>query len=105
MKNEHLILTEKINDGVCRFAAKGRVDSISSDMLLSNLEKALNEGQKTIILDMSQIIYLSSMGIRVILKVYKKAMESGGSFYIEHPSNVVENVLGMTALKEILTSS
>jgi anti-anti-sigma factor len=71
-------------------------------VLLFKLETALNDGQKTIILNMSQIEYLSSIGIRVILKTYKQALEADGKFNIEHPSEIVKNILGMVALKELM---
>ncbi|MCL1958562.1 MAG: STAS domain-containing protein [Spirochaetes bacterium] len=102
MKDENLEVTEEIKDGICRFVAKGRVDANSADVLLYKLETALKDGQKTIILNMTQVEYLSSIGIRVILKTYKQASEAGGKFHIERPSEIVKNVLGMTALKELL---
>jgi anti-anti-sigma factor len=104
MKNEILEITEKISGGICRLVAKGRIDSNSAETLLFFLEKAVNEGQKAIILNMLQVEYLSSIGIRVILKTYKQLMETGGTFKIEHPSEIVKNVLGMTALKEMLVT-
>ena len=104
MKNENLIITESIDDGVCKLTARGRVDSNSADSLLDKLEEVLNNGQKIIILNMSQVVYLSSIGIRVILKIYKQAAEAGGRFNIERPSEVVKNVLGMAALKEMLVT-
>ena len=104
MKDENLEVTEEIKDGICRFVAKGRVDANSADVLLYKLETALKDGQKTIILNMTQVEYLSSIGIRVILKTYKQALEAGGKFNIERPSEIVKNVLGMTALKELLVT-
>jgi len=105
MKEENLEVTEEIKNGVCRLVAKGRVDANSADVLLFKLDSALENGHKKIILNMSQVEYLSSIGIRVILKTYKQAMEAGGKFNIEHPSEIVKNVLGMTALKELLVES
>ena len=104
MKDENLVISKSAVDGVCKITAKGRVDSNSADSLLFALESALNEGQKTIILNMSQVEYLSSVGIRVILKIYKQAGESGGTFNVERPSEIVKNVLGMVALKEMLVT-
>jgi anti-anti-sigma factor len=104
MKDENLEVTEEIKNGICRLVAKGRVDANSADVLLYKLETALKDGHKTIILNMTQVEYLSSIGIRVILKTYKQALEAGGKFNIEHPSEIVKNVLGMTALKELLVA-
>jgi anti-anti-sigma factor len=102
MEDNTLEITENISDGICRVTAKGRVDTNNADMLLEKLENAMNNGSKNIILNMYHIDYLSSIGIRVILKIYKQATETGGKFKIEQPSKIVKNVLGMVALKELL---
>ena len=102
MENQDLKITEKLDNGIFHVYAKGRLDSNTADILLVKLESALNDGQKTIILNMSQVDYLSSIGIRVILKIFKQASENGGSFNIDRPSEIVRNVLGMVALKEML---
>jgi anti-sigma B factor antagonist len=102
MSNDTLEITESINDEICKFTAKGRIDSNSADKLQEKLENALNNGQKKLILNMSQVEYLSSIGVRVILKTFKQAAESGGTFNIEKPSKIVKNILGMVALKEML---
>jgi anti-anti-sigma factor len=104
MKNDTLVIIEEEKNGICRLAAKGRVDANSADVLLNKLETAINNGQKRIILNMSNVEYLSSIGIRVILKTYKQVSEAGGKFNIEYPSEVVKNVLGMTALNEMLVT-
>jgi len=105
MKEESLEITQKVDDGVCRITVKGRIDSNSSDGLLLKLEKAIEEGNKNIVLNMFQVEYLSSGGIRVILKTYKKLSEEGGSFKIERPSEIVRNVIGMVALNEMLITN
>jgi len=104
MIDENLQITQSVDQGICTFSAKGRIDSNSADLLLGKLENAINDGQKSIILNMSQIEYLSSIGIRVILKIYKQVSELGGAFNISRPSEIVKNVLGMVALQEMLVT-
>jgi len=102
MKEEELEITEEKIHGAVKFVLKGRVNAASADSLEYRLENALTEGQKNLVVNMSQVEYLSSVGIRVILKIYKKAAEAGGKFSVERPSENVKNVLGMVALKEML---
>ena len=105
MKNEEFnISTEEIREGA-RFTLKGRVNSSNAEELQQKLEEALNTGIKNIILNMLRVEYLSSAGIRVILKIYKDVKVAGGKFGIEMPSQNVKNVLGMTALDEMLISN
>jgi anti-sigma B factor antagonist len=105
MTEENLEITQNVVDGVCKISLKGRVDSNTSDSLQEKLEAAIEEGNKNILLNMFHVVYLSSIGIRIILKTYKSLSEEGGSFKIEHPSETVKNVLGMVALKELLVTN
>ncbi|MDR0301789.1 MAG: STAS domain-containing protein [Treponema sp.] len=104
MNDETLSITESISEGTCNLTAKGRIDSNSAALLQEKLENALKTDKKNIILNMYEIKYLSSIGIRVILKIYKQAKETGITFNISHPSEFVKNVLGMVALKEMLVT-
>ena len=100
-KNEFIITKEETPEGL-RFSVEGRVDSVNSPALMSELDKAIKEGAKRIVLYMYKVEFLSSAGIRVILKTHRDITKAGGSFAIEHPSANVRNVLGMAALNEML---
>ena len=91
------------SEGITRFIIQGRVNSKNSPVLQFKLEDALKDGDTNIALDMSQVEFLSSDGIRIILKIYKQAEKACGKFRIERPSENVRNVLGMVALNEMLT--
>jgi len=104
MEEEILTFTEKIDGETCNLYAKGRIDSNSADILKEKLENALKAEYKAIIINMSQVKYLSSIGIRVILNIYKQAKEADKKFNISRPSEFVKNVLGMVALKEMLVT-
>ena len=102
MKEQDLeVTTEKVNDKI-RFILRGRISLITAPTLQFKLDEAMKNGEMKIILNMLQVSFLSSAGIRIILKTHKKATENGGSFGIEDPSENVKNVIGMTALDELL---
>ena len=102
MSNEDFVITKEKNPICSRFTIKGRVNLINAPELQHKLEQALKDGELDIVLNMSHVDFLSSAGIRVILKTHKDAMRAGGSFGIEQPSENVRNVLGMAALEEML---
>ena len=102
MSNEDFTIDEEISGEVSKFFLKGRITSMNANVLQYKLNDAITKGQTNIVVNMMQVVFLSSAGIRVLLMFYKKAKEAGGSFYIESPSENVENVLGMTALDEML---
>ena len=102
MKSESIVITEeKTSEGLI-MTLRGRWDSTNSVVMEHKLTQAIEDGQTNIVLNMLGVEYLSSIGIRVILKTYKNLKEAGGSFGIEMPSECVKNVLGMVALEEML---
>ena len=102
MADNEFDMTEESGDGFSKFFVKGRITSISANVLQHNLGEAFSKGKTKVIVNMMQVNFLSSAGIRVLLMFYKKAKAEGGSFHIEEPSENVINVLGMTALDEML---
>ncbi len=70
----------------------------------SVLDNAFNEGCTHIVINMSLVYLFSSAGIRVIIAMYKRLKKIDGKLRIEAPSDNVKNVLGMTALDELLAT-
>ena len=102
MKSESIDITQEKTSAGLKLILRGRWDSTNSAAMERKLALALEDGQTNIVLNMLGVEYLSSIGIRVILKAYKNLKETGGSFGIEMPSECVKNVLGMVALDEML---
>ena len=100
--SDEFSINEENDSEVFKLFVKGRVNSLSSNVLQHNLNEAFRTGRKNIIVNMMEVAFLSSAGIKVLLMFYKKAKAEGGSFYIENPSENVINVLGMTALDDML---
>jgi len=102
VKNDDFTISEEITGELTRFYVKGRVTSVSANVLQHKLNEAVRENKKDIIVNMMEVTFLSSAGIKVLLVFFKRAKVEGGSFYVESPSENVVNVLGMTALDEML---
>ena len=102
MKETDFTLTKEKNEKGFRFIIKGHISSAYADHLQSELDAALREKPASIILTMSDVVYLSSSGLKVILKTYKDAQNAGSTFGIETPSKNVIDILKMTALEGLL---
>ena len=85
-----------------RYILQGRIGSEESNILQHELLEAERGGCSHLVINMRQVTFLSSAGIRVLLMFFKRAKGSG-SFHIEDPSDNVTNVLGITALREMIT--
>jgi len=99
---DELVVKKDVLPELVKFTITGRIYSSNADILEKHLEKALEEKSFNIILNMDQVDYISSIGIRVILKIYMEAKKAGGNLEIEMPSENVRNVLKITALDEML---
>ena len=102
METETLEITKSIVGEVVRFSIKGRISSSTSAKFTREMNTAISSRQSRIILDMSEVQFLSSLGIRTILSTYKQCVALGGKLQITNPSPCVVNVLGMAALNTLL---
>ena len=101
--NDQLSITEEERGPASvRLAISGRIDALNSSVLETRLSHELDAGCVDIVLDMIAVRFLSSLGIRAILKTFKEAKKRGGGLLIADPSDIVKNVIGMTALDEML---
>lgn len=89
---------------------KGRLDAASSPEFRDALESLFAEGRYRIVLDMSQLEYLSSPGLRVLIEGRKRArdlkltdLEGGDIRIAAMPQRIKEvfDLTGFTALFEI----
>ena len=86
----------------------GRVDSDSAPQLDAALAQLLAGGNNKIVLDLKDVDYMSSAGLRAIVKAAQVAQKAGGDFRLAAVSNAVEVVLrtvGMLQMFKLYTSS
>lgn len=81
---------------------KGRLDGYWSDHFAATLDDLVRKGTHQIRVQMAEIAFLSSAGIRVILKYYKQLQSIGGGLIISEPSEAVRKVLELSGLKMLL---
>jgi anti-anti-sigma factor len=82
----------------------GRLDGYWSDHLKSALTEVVRGGTHHIRLDCSQVSFLSSAGIGVLMKFHKDLGRINGTFQVINPSVPVSTVLRMTRLDAFLVS-
>ena len=64
---------------------KGRVDSESAPEFDTALAKLLNDNRSKIVLNLQGVEFLSSAGLRAMVKALKGAQKSGGQCLTLHP--------------------
>lgn len=79
----------------------GRLDTSTAPQLDAELKSSLG-GVKNLILDMKDLAYLSSAGLRVILAA-QKVMNRQGKMVVRHVNETIMEIFDVTGFVDILT--
>ena len=82
-------------------AISGRLDTLSSPDFEKEMEPAI-EGVKELIIDLKDLDYISSAGLRVILSIQKNMAEKGG-LKVTNVNDIIMEIFDVTGFAEILT--
>lgn len=74
----------------------GRLDTPASQEITPKMEALKTDAKGTIVLDCSQLTYISSSGLRIFLSLRKAAAEKGGKVIVKSISNDIRSVFMMT---------
>ena len=87
-------ITEKEN--VINVILSGRLDTAASQQVMTDLQPVIDQADKTIILDCTDLSYISSSGLRIFLTVRKAASTKGGKVIVRNISSEIRQVFMMT---------
>ena len=71
-------VTEKRQNGVIILVPKGRLDSNTSDDFEKRLLGLVGSGETSLVIDFKDLDYISSAGLRVLLKAAKELKKKNG---------------------------
>lgn len=92
----------KITGDKMEIMLKGRMDTNTSPEFEKEVFPKL-EGIKEIILDMENLSYISSAGLRVVLLCQKKMNTAAGTMVVKNVNELVMEVFSATGFDTILT--
>ena len=96
-----MTIEKKINNEAVTLIVSGRLDTQTAPELENELEAVL-PGIKELTFDMTNLEYVSSAGLRVILKA-QKAMNIQGSMKLTGVNDSIMEVFDITGFLDILT--
>jgi anti-sigma B factor antagonist len=82
--------------------ARGRINTNTAPKF-EEAAKANLDGVDKVILDFTELEYMSSAGIRVVLMIYKEIGRDKNRLTVLNPNNDIVDVLKITGFKERLT--
>jgi anti-sigma B factor antagonist len=87
---------------------KGRVDSETAPELDDALAKLLQNNRNKIVLNLQDVNYLSSAGLRAMVKAYQSANKSGGDVRlaaVSEPIEVILRTVGMLQMFKMFSTN
>lgn len=83
-------------DGRTTVKLMGRMDTPAAQEVAPELDALKQDAAGTIVLDCTELSYISSSGLRLFLVLRKEAAEKGGSVILRNISDNLRNVFMMT---------
>ncbi len=97
-----MTISETRNESTIKLAVEGRIDTNTSPELQRSILQAFQKGNEVIV-DLAQVDYVSSAGLRALLIGQKTASSKGGSMKLTNVCEAVMKVFAMTGFAQMLT--
>ena len=86
----------KENDGILIGILSGYIDTATSELVGKEMEPLLEQANRNIEIDCSQLEYISSSGLRLLLSLRKQVAADGGSLVIKNINDEIRKVFTLT---------
>lgn len=94
---------EDVNDGVRRIHLSGRLDTGGSEQIAGEFAELADSADKGVVVHLSEVTFLSSMGIRALIAAAKARQAKGGRIVLHVDGNdVVVRTLEATGVDELI---
>lgn len=95
-------IVRDIREGHAKLTLSGRFDATWSEGVADVLGECVRAGAHVVHLDLANVVFLSSAGIRVLLGSWRELSRIGGSLTVTRASDPVFTVLQLSGLTELL---
>jgi anti-anti-sigma factor len=97
-------ITKRLDGKVVELNVEGRLDVYWADHLAEAIDQEIRQGSHHIRLDLSQVAFLSSAGIGVLVRFYRELKSIQGSFAVSNCSPIVLKILEISKLAKLLVA-
>ncbi len=101
MTGAELDVTVRKLQGTAVVAVAGEIDVYTSPLLQERLVEVLREGISSIVLDLSEVTFLDSTGLGVLITGLKRCRSAGGDLSLVTAQPNVLKVLEITGLNDV----
>jgi len=98
-----LVLSTRQVDDLGIVSVSGEVDLETASQLGDHALDALRDVSPHVLLDLTDVTFMDSTGLKVLLSIQRRADLAGGSFAIAGASRSVRKILSVTGLDQTFT--
>lgn len=95
------ITDEPAAGGSWLVSVSGRLDQSQNQPLEKELQRLLDEGHHRLIVDLSQVTYVNSGGLRCLVTIWRKAQQRGGNIVLCGLSEPIARVFSIVGFDKI----
>jgi anti-anti-sigma factor len=95
------LIVEELPSGCTRAALVGRMD-IEGALAIDEQMKPLSRLRRKLIIDLTEVTFMASMGLRTLMMAARSLAEIGGRATLANPQPNVERVLETSGIGEAL---
>jgi anti-anti-sigma factor len=93
---------QQLDGGIDRIKLAGRLDSAGVQEIDHRLSALTSASQAFVLVDLSQVPFLASIGIRTLLTNARVLKQRGGKMALLNPQSLVEEVLKVTGIESVI---
>jgi anti-sigma B factor antagonist len=93
--------TEHLTDGRVLVVVRGEVDLFTAPQLHEALD-GLDAGAREVVVDLSEVAFIDSTGLGVLIGVAKKLQSASGALAIVCPAEKIRRIFQITGLDQVL---
>jgi anti-sigma B factor antagonist len=99
---EFIVVSEPDAEGAAAAAVRGELDLSTAAEMRDQLYGLLARGGTHLTLDVTELTFIDSTGLGVIVAVLKRSREAGGNLVLKGPSRSARKVLDISGLARII---
>lgn len=82
----------------------GKLDPVAAEDMAPVLDEAFRAGARRFVFDLSELVYVGSLGLRLFVGLHNRVRAAGGpgGVVLSSPTNTVLKILDMTKLTSVL---
>jgi len=95
------IQQESLTDNLCVVRADGRLDQSQTPVLEATLHELLADGRPNFIVDLSQVSYINSGGLRCLVSAWRQSKQQNGFVFLRGLNDRLQEVFTMVGFDKV----